>query len=145
MCRMADANKSLGDLSSASFKAAAPQKPGENAQPRGCLQAREVVDSNAVIRLINLAADVHGRIVDISLGGCHIRTNRCFPVGVFRRVEVDFCIDGLPFRFPGVTQAIYDSFNVGIRFLDLSDRKKEQLQQLIEEIRESKAAEKPNE
>jgi hypothetical protein len=95
------------------------------------------VDSNAVIRLINLAADVPGRIVNISLGGCQIRTIRCFPVGIFRRVEVEFCIDGAPFRFAGVTQAIYDSFNVGIRFLDLSERKRGQLLQLIEEIRES--------
>ncbi len=101
-----------------------------------CQQTREVVDSRAVIRLINLAADIDGRIVDISPGGCHVRTNRCFPVGVFRRVEVVFCIDGLPYRFAGVTQAIYDSFNVGIRFLDLSERKREQLMQLIDEIRE---------
>ena len=113
-----------------------PQKPSEDLRHPCCRQTREVVDSRAVIRLINLASDVHGRIVDISLGGCHIRTNRCFPVGVFRRVEVEFCIDGLPYRVGGVTQAIYYSFNVGIRFLDLSERKREQLMQLIDEISE---------
>jgi hypothetical protein len=43
----------------------------------------------------------------------------------------------LPFRLGGVTQAIYDPFNVGIRFLDLSDRKREQLLQLIDEIEKS--------
>ena len=112
------------------------QKPPENLRSPCCRQPREVVDSRATIRLINLAADVDGRIVDISPGGCHIRTNRRFPVGVFRRVEVEFCIDGIPYRFAGVTQAIYDSFNVGIRFLDLSERKREQLTQLIDEIRE---------
>ena len=78
-----------------------------------------------------------GRILDVSLGGCHIRTDRRFPVGIFRRVEVEFRIEGLPFRLAGVTQAIYDPFNVGIRFLDMSDRKREQLQQLIDEIRKS--------
>ena len=43
-------------------------------------------------------------------------------------------MDGLPFRLGGVTQAIYDPFNVGIRFLDVSERKREQLTQLIGEI-----------
>ncbi len=98
-------------------------------------EARRQVDTSAIIRLISLAADVHGTIVDISLGGCRIRTDRRFPVGIFRRVEVEFRIDGLPFRFGGVTQAIYDPFNVGIRFLDLSARKREQLLQLLDEIR----------
>ena len=116
------------------------QKPTVNPSQRCRLERREAVDTHAVIRLINLAADVHGRIVDISLGGCHIHTNQCFPVGIFRRVEVEFCIDGLPFRFAGVTQAIYDSFNVGIRFLDLSERKREQLLQLIDEIKDSEAS-----
>ena len=100
-------------------------------------EPRHEVETSAVIRLINLAADVHGRILDLSLGGCHIRTERRFPVGIFRRVEVEFRIEGLPFRLGGVTQAIHDSSNVGIRFLDMSDRKRDQLLQLIEEIDES--------
>jgi hypothetical protein len=103
----------------------------------GCLEVRHGVDTSAVIHLIDIAAEVHGRIVDISAGGCHIRTERRFPVGIFRRVELEFRIDGLPFRLGAVTQAIYDPFNVGIRFLDLSDRKREQLLQLIEEIERS--------
>ena len=77
---------------------------------------------------------MHGRILDISLG-CHIRTSK--PVGILPRIEVKFCIEGMPFRFAGVTQAIYDPFNVGIRLLDVSDRKREQLVQLIAEIKKS--------
>ncbi|HMG88073.1 MAG TPA: PilZ domain-containing protein [Terracidiphilus sp.] len=92
------------------------------------------VDTSVVVHLIDLAADVQGRIVDISLGGCHIRTDRRFPVGIFRRVEIEFRIESLPFRLGGVTQALYDPINIGIRFLDVSDRKREQLLQLIEEI-----------
>jgi c-di-GMP-binding flagellar brake protein YcgR len=93
------------------------------------------VDSRVVLHLIDLAANIHGRIVDISLGGCHIRTDTPFPVGIFRRVEIGFRLEGLPFRLGGVTQAVYDRFNVGVRFLDLSERKREQLLQLIEEIK----------
>ena len=93
------------------------------------------IDSRVVLHLIDLAANIHGRIVDISLGGCHIRTDSPFPVGIFRRVEIEFRLEGLPFRLGGVTQAVYDRFNVGVRLLDLSERKREQLLQLIEEIK----------
>ena len=85
-----------------------------------------------------MALDVHGRIVDLSVSGCRIQTRTKFPVGIYRRIEVEFRIDGLPFRLAGVTQAIHDPCNVGIRFLDVSERKREQLNQLIEEI-EAKA------
>jgi hypothetical protein len=95
-----------------------------------------------VIRLIDLAAKMEGRILDVSMGGCRIRTNLPFPLGVFRRVETEFHIDGLPFRLAGVTQAIYDPFNVGVRFLGMSERMREQLAQLIEEIREMQEREK---
>lgn len=101
-------------------------------------EARQDIDTCAVIRLVDLAADVHGRILDISTGGCRIRTDRPFPVGIFRRVETEFRIEGLPFRLAGVTQAVYDPLNVGIRFLDMSERKREQLLQLIEEIKTHK-------
>ena len=113
------------------------ERPAEshNSCLRRRLVARHEVDTSAVIRLVNLAADVNGRILDISTGGCHIRTDRRFPVGIFRRVETEFRIEGLPFRLAGVTQAIYDPFNVGIRFLDMSERKLEQLLQLIDEIK----------
>jgi c-di-GMP-binding flagellar brake protein YcgR len=101
------------------------------------LEQRLDVDTSVVIHLIDLAAEVQGRIIDVSLGGCHILTDRRFPVGIFRRVEIQFRIEGLPFRLGGVTQALYDQFNVGVRFLDLSDRKREQLLQLIDEIKRS--------
>jgi hypothetical protein len=105
-------------------------------------QPRHTVDTSAVIYLINLAAVVHGRIVDLSLGGCCIRTDERFTVGIFRRVETEFRLEGLPFRLAGVTQAIYDRYTVGIRFLDMSERKREQLLQLIDEIEELRQREK---
>ncbi|WP_348263146.1 PilZ domain-containing protein [Telmatobacter sp. DSM 110680] len=120
-----------------------PFLPGETASAQRLpaarisrrMQQRLGVDTSVVLRLIDLAADIHGRIIDISLGGCHILTEKRFPVGIFRRVEIEFHMEGLPFRLGGVTQAVYDPFNVGLRFLDLSERKREQLQQLVDEIK----------
>lgn len=102
------------------------------------VQSREAVDTSAVIYLINIASRLTGRILDLSLGGCRIRTDERFPVGIYTRVETEFRLEGLPFRLGGVIQAIHDRHHVGIRFLDISSRKREQLEQLIEEIEKEK-------
>jgi len=41
----------------------------------------------------------------------------------------------MPFRLSGVTQWTNRKHLVGVRFIDLSDRKREQLAQLIDELR----------
>jgi c-di-GMP-binding flagellar brake protein YcgR len=101
-------------------------------------QFREEVDTSAVIHLINVGSRLEGRILDLSPNGCRIRTDEPFPVGIYTRVETEFHLEGLPFQLAGVIQAIHDRErrNVGIRFLDMSIRKREQVEQLIEEIRE---------
>ena len=98
-------------------------------------ETRHRIDTAATLRLVNIAANIEGRITDISFGGCRIQTQRPIKVGIFCRVEIEFRVEGLPVRLAGVTQAIYDEFNVGIRFLEVSGRKREQLAQIIEEIR----------
>jgi hypothetical protein len=107
-------------------------------------QSRQAVDTSAVILLINIASQVHGRILDLSVGGCRIHTDERFPVGVYTRVETEFHLEGLPFRLGGVIQAIHDQCRqlVGIRFLDMSVRKREQVEQLIEEIEETRGGRK---
>lgn len=104
--------------------------------PERRVTPRLAVDTRAVLYLIDLAARFEGRIVNLSLDGCCIRTDQRFPLGIFRRVETEFRLDGLPFRLAGVTQAIHDPHHVGIRFLDLSRRKRDQLSELIAEIEE---------
>ena len=73
----------------------APATPGDRAARRA--EQRLGADTSAVLHLISLTADVQGRIMDISHGGCHTRTDRRFPVGVFRRVEIEFRIEGCHF------------------------------------------------
>jgi len=105
--------------------------------------SRHEVDTSASILLVNVGSTLRGRILDLSLGGCRIRTDDRFPVGIYTRVETEFRLEGLPFRLGGVIQAIYDRNMVGIRFLDLSERKRQQVLDLIGEIERTHPAEVP--
>jgi c-di-GMP-binding flagellar brake protein YcgR len=101
--------------------------------------SRHSVDDSATIILFKIASRLAGRIIDLSLGGCRIQCRDRFPVGVYTAVEVGFRVDGISFRIGGVVQAIHDRRTVGIRFLDMSPRKREHLEQLIKEIQEWRA------
>ena len=103
-------------------------------------KTRHDVDTLATIFLVKIGSTLRGRIVDLSLSGCRIRTDDRFPVGICTRVETEFRLEGLPFRLGGVIQAIHDRNTVGIRFLDLSERKREQVLELIGEIEQLRAA-----
>ena len=102
--------------------------------------ARHAVDTSAVIFLIKVGSVLRGRILDLSQSGCRVRTDERFPVGIFTRVETEFRLQGLPFRLGGVIQALHDRNTVGIRFLDLSDRKRQQVAELIGEMQQIQAA-----
>lgn len=108
----------------------------ERRERRG--QPRHEVNDSAAIFLINVGVELPGHIVDLSLSGCRIRTEGRFLVGIYTRVETEFQIDGLPFRLGGVIQAIHDPHQVGIHFIDLSDRKRAQIEHLIEELEEER-------
>jgi hypothetical protein len=97
-------------------------------------QVRHEVDTTATILLVHSGSTLRGHIVDMSANGCHIRFDERFSVGIYTRVETEFRLEGLPFRLGGVIQAVHDPLNVGIRFLDVSQRKREQVDQLIAEI-----------
>ena len=125
--------------------AQAGRPPVKNAKRERRTQSRHEVDTTAVIFLINVGSRLSGRILDLSVGGCRIRTDDRFPVGIYTRVETEFLLEGLPFRLGGVIQAVHDRDRrlVGIRFLDVSARKREQLKQLIEEIEEMRGEQIP--
>ena len=108
---------------------------GNPPPPERRRHSRHAVDTSASIILVRIGSRLQGRILDLSLGGCRIRSNQRFPVGIYTRVEAEFRVEGLSFRLGGVIQALHDPNTVGIRFLDISSRKREQLNQLIDEIK----------
>lgn len=97
---------------------------------------RHTVDTSAKLLLVKTNISMPGRIVNLSLGGCRIRTKERFNVGIYVRVEAEFYLHGLPFRVGGVSQAILDKNTIGVKFLDMSERRREQLTELIAEIAE---------
>jgi c-di-GMP-binding flagellar brake protein YcgR len=101
--------------------------------------SRHCVDTSAKLLLVNTGISMASRILDLSVGGCRLRTQDRFNVGIYVRLEAEFYLHGLPFRLGGVSQAILDKHTIGIRFLDMSQRKREQLIELIAEIAEAEA------
>jgi c-di-GMP-binding flagellar brake protein YcgR len=97
-------------------------------------RVRHPVDSSAAIILVNGGARFRGRILDVSLDGCRIRSDERFLVGVYTQVETVFQLIGSTFRLGGVVQMVHERRLVGIRFLDLSESQRSQLIELIREI-----------
>jgi hypothetical protein len=143
----AAANAPASAAATPAAQTSAPQAghphPEAHATPRDRRQQmRRKVDNSADIHFIRGGSAMPGRIQDLSPNGCCIHTEERFPVGIYTRVEVEFRLYGLPFRLSGVVQAIHNRDKVGIRFLDMSSRKQEQVVELINEI-DSETAEQP--
>lgn len=113
----------------------APSLTGSSPSAERRTHSRHAVDTTANLILVRTGSRLPGRIVDLSIGGCRIFCDQRFLVGIFTRIEAEFRIEGITFRLGGVVQGIYDRHTIGIRFLDVSPRKREQVEQLIEEIR----------
>ncbi len=112
--------------------AATHKKPEHPANRRS--DQRMAVDSRVQLLLVKAGIVMPGHILNLSLGGCRLRTEQPFNVGIYVRVEAEFYLRGLPFRLAGVSQTILDKHTIGLRFLDMSDRKRDQLVELISEI-----------
>jgi hypothetical protein len=95
---------------------------------------RHTVDEPASLLLVHQGSAIACRIIDLSLGGCQVRSEEKFLAGPMVRVEVVFKVLGEAFRVAGVTQWTRQKQWVGIRFLDVSERKRTALMQLIDDI-----------
>jgi hypothetical protein len=91
-------------------------------------------DWPVIFRSPNDRFQLTGALVDLSLGGCTIRTLKPYPGEMEDHVEVEIDMRGLHVQAGGVTTAIYDRDVVGARFKEMSRRRREDLQQLIEEL-----------
>jgi hypothetical protein len=104
------------------------EKPNRREHPRYS------VDATARLTLVKSGIRMTGRILNLSMSGCRLRTDERFTVGIFNRVETEFLLNGMPFRLAGVSQSIQGKNTIGVRFVDISDRRREQLEELIAEL-----------
>jgi c-di-GMP-binding flagellar brake protein YcgR len=95
---------------------------------------RYTVDGAGSLQLVHQGSTIDCRIIDLSLGGCQIRAEGQFLAGPMVRVEVLFRVLGETLRIAGVTQWTRQKQWIGIRFLDVTERKRTALLQLIHEI-----------
>lgn len=98
---------------------------------------RHELQTEATFYLLRPLATVEATILDLSMGGCRLRLGRRIPLDIRLRIEVGFSYEGLPFRVGGVIQAVHSKEEVGIRFVDLSERNQQRIKSLIAEIEES--------
>jgi hypothetical protein len=105
---------------------------------------RHGLNTGATLYLLRPLATVETTIVDLSLGGCRLHLQRRIPLDIRIRIEVGFVYGGLPFRVGGVIQAVHTQEEIGVRFIDLSERNQRRLYSLIAEVQrdsQQKAAE----
>jgi hypothetical protein len=90
----------------------------------------------AVLQILKDNCRMKGAIIGLNKDGCSFRSAKPFTEGTQIRVEVDFHMRGLPFLLAGVTEDVRDNKTVDIRFQEMSYRKRAELADLIEELRE---------
>lgn len=103
---------------------------------------RQKVNAEAVLHLIRSGQCLPGCLLDLSRAGCRIRCRQPFALGIYTRLEIEFLLEGQPLRLVGVVEWVQDpgKREIGIRFLDLSERKR----QLIEDLTEDMGAGSPS-
>ena len=95
---------------------------------------RYTVDEEASLLLVNHGSKIPCRVLDLGMGGCRVFTRDRFQAGILVRIEVNFKVRGLAFRFSGVTQWTDSRHQVGIRFVDVIPRRKQELAEALHEV-----------
>ena len=101
---------------------------------------RPAVHRFATIILDRDGSRFRGRVLNLSLSDCRIRTDERIPVGIYSHVETVFDLRGFPFRLRGILQAMRDRYTVEIEFLDFSEHKRQQVLELMGELEEIRVA-----
>jgi len=91
----------------------------------------------ALIRFLHERTHAEGFITGLSLDACTIRTAAALPGTLHSRVELSFQIRGLPFQLQGAVANCCDKRTARVCFHDLSRRKREELEQVLDELREA--------
>jgi c-di-GMP-binding flagellar brake protein YcgR len=83
-----------------------------------------------------------GRILNLSLVGCCIETERPTALRVNDQLEVYFQLNGFPLLLMGIAKSIHSPQKIGIEFLEVSPRKQDQLKYILNDLKEELAEKK---
>jgi len=89
---------------------------------------------SAAVRNVKAERLFPGSLTELSLLGCCVLFKHAFTGLLNQEVEVEFEIQRLHFRLAGVPKAVHDGLLVGIQFNPMTNRKREELGQLIAEL-----------
>src|SRR5260370_12105205 len=111
------------------------------AQPERRSDTRYVVDAEATLVIVSQGALVRGRICQISLDGCRMRTDKPISFATPAGIEVMFKINGIAFRLGGVLQWADSQQSAGIQFGSMAPRRRKAGLELLAELEAEKQAE----
>src|SRR5580658_4599564 len=100
---------------------------------------RYEVDCSAVVSAVSGSMQIWGRLTDLSLGGCRVVTDQRYTAGILVRVEVQFQLRGVAFRFAGVIVGSREARCFAVRFLDVAARRREELAEILAEVEQANA------
>ena len=115
----------------------APPQPDRRSHPRFG------TDDPATLLVLNHGSTLSARILDLGLGGCRLQLPKGTRISCPARLEVSFRINGIALRLSGCSQWTDGRQTVGVRFGEMSSRRKDELIALLAEIeadQEAKAA-----
>jgi hypothetical protein len=101
---------------------------------------RHAIHTTAVITRSNTGAQLRGWLVDLSLGGCRVRTDEPSQLSPETRVSAELLLGGVLLYASGVVEANEDQRILRIRFLDMSDAQRERAGKLIEQLQKPNPA-----
>lgn len=91
-------------------------------------------DDAALLHFVNGGSLLKGTIDGLSMNGCRIRLDKPYRGEYSTRIEVEFAIRGLHFRIGGVTQPANDPHSMNICFLEMPERRRNELVQALNEL-----------
>jgi hypothetical protein len=94
------------------------------------------IEVDAKLAIINSDSNLNCSVLEMSLGGCRLYTEDPNSIKLDTPVEVQFVECGYPLRLPASIQVKVGDHILGLRFLEMSGRMKERLNNLIWEIAE---------
>jgi hypothetical protein len=119
-----------------------PRKVRHDGPPGGVerrAHSRYDVETEVRLTLVEEGRRVECTMIDLSMSGCRLYFSRAESLELGAQVEVQFIGDGLPLRLAAVVQVVMHLQSAGLRFVNVPERMKERLEDLIQEITAGRA------